>query len=180
MKRNLPKRYITEDMVKKALKIDSFRNLSKDKVMQFMSMIPYMDKDVAIAIINQFPAFADFGKVAVQYLTEAYNNILEKNNESQREVLQGYQKILDALAAKLNADNISENERKSITEDMISIADKIAEADMRNKKFLIQVLSRVLFGIFAVVGCVSAGMGIKSTMESGNAIPQIGDEDTIE
>ena len=55
--KNLPKRYVSEDAVKRALKIDSFRNLSKDKVMQFASMIPYMDKEVAIAIINQFPLF---------------------------------------------------------------------------------------------------------------------------
>lgn len=60
MLNKLPKRYVSEDTVKRALKIDSFRNLSKDKIMQFASMIPYMDKEVAIAIINQFPEFADF------------------------------------------------------------------------------------------------------------------------
>ena len=54
--KNLPKRYVSEEAVKRALNIDSFRNLSKDKIMQFASMIPYMDKDVAIAIITQFPA----------------------------------------------------------------------------------------------------------------------------
>ena len=58
MRKQLPKRYMTEAAVKKASQIDSFRNLSKDKIMQFASMIPYMDKDIAIAIINQFPKFA--------------------------------------------------------------------------------------------------------------------------
>ncbi len=65
MSRKLPKRYVSENAVKRALKIDSFRNLSKDKIMQFASMIPYMDKEVAIAIINQFPIYADFGKTAI-------------------------------------------------------------------------------------------------------------------
>lgn len=68
--KNLPKRYVSEDAVKHALKIDSFRNLSKDKVMQFASMIPYMDKEVAIAIINQFPVYADFGKAAIEQYTQ--------------------------------------------------------------------------------------------------------------
>ena len=54
MSKKLPKRYVSEKSVKQALGIDSFRNLSKDKIMEFASMIPYMDKDVAIAIINQF------------------------------------------------------------------------------------------------------------------------------
>lgn len=60
--KNLPKRYVSEDAVKHALKIDSFRNLSKDKVMQFASMIPYMDKEVAIAIINQISCICGFWK----------------------------------------------------------------------------------------------------------------------
>ena len=46
MSKKLPKRYVSEDAVKRTLKIDSFRNLSKDKIMQFASMIPYMDKEV--------------------------------------------------------------------------------------------------------------------------------------
>ena len=35
MSKKLPGRYISENAVKRALKIDSFRNLSKDKIMQF-------------------------------------------------------------------------------------------------------------------------------------------------
>jgi hypothetical protein len=57
MSKKLPKRYVNEKAVKRALGIDSFRNVSKDKIMEFASLIPYMDKDVAIAIINQFPVY---------------------------------------------------------------------------------------------------------------------------
>lgn len=45
---------VSEEQVKKALQIDSFRNLSKDKIVEFASLIPHMDKDVAIAIINNW------------------------------------------------------------------------------------------------------------------------------
>ena len=31
---------VSEEQVKNALKIDSFRNLSKDKIMEFVSLIP--------------------------------------------------------------------------------------------------------------------------------------------
>ena len=78
MSKKLPRRYVSENAVKRALKIDSFRNLSKDKIMQFASMIPYMDKEVAIAIINQFPIFADFGKTAISGYIQMCDNILEK------------------------------------------------------------------------------------------------------
>lgn len=47
---------VSEEQVKDALQINKFSELSKDKIMEFVSLIPNMDKEVAIAIINQFPA----------------------------------------------------------------------------------------------------------------------------
>ena len=49
---------VSEDQVKKALHIDSFRNLSKDKIMEFASLIPNMDKDVAISIHIRTTSYA--------------------------------------------------------------------------------------------------------------------------
>lgn len=57
---------VSEEQVKKTLQIDSFRNLSKDKIMEFASLIPYMDKDVAIAIINQFPAYVESSRNMIE------------------------------------------------------------------------------------------------------------------
>ena len=47
MEKKIRKRYHSEEAVKKALKIESFRNLTKDKVMEITSMILYMEKEVA-------------------------------------------------------------------------------------------------------------------------------------
>lgn len=41
-------------------------------------MIPYMDKGVAIAIINQFLVYVDFGKATIEQYTQTCSNILEK------------------------------------------------------------------------------------------------------
>lgn len=131
MSKKLPKRYVNEKAVKRALGIDSFRNVSKDKIMEFASLIPYMDKDVAIAIINQFPVYADFGKATIEQYTQACSNILEKNKESQMAVINGYQTILDALAKRIEKENISEIERKSITEDMIAVAVRLLKQTYR-------------------------------------------------
>ena len=53
MEKKIRKRYHSEEAVKKALKIESFRNLTKDKVMEFTSMIPYMEKEVALEKIKK-------------------------------------------------------------------------------------------------------------------------------
>ena len=114
MANGLPKRYVSEKAVKRALKIDSFRSLSKDKIIEFASMIPYMDREVATAIINQFPKFAEFGKIAISRYMELCNNILEKNKESQSAAIRAYQTILDSLAQRMTVETITEEESLQI------------------------------------------------------------------
>ena len=155
--KNLTKRYVSEDAVKRALKIDSFRNLSKDKVMQFASMIPYMDKEVAIAIINQFPVYADFGKIV------------------SREFGRG-----KGRTKRMEKEEISDQERQSITVDMISVADKIAEADLNNKKFLDKMSSKVLIFMGVAVAAVGAGIGINSAYRNNSSLPELQDDEDEE
>ena len=73
---------ITEQQVKDALQIDSFRNLSKEKIMEFASLIPNMDKDVAISIINQFPAYAESSRKMLEQFKNVCDTVLENNKDS--------------------------------------------------------------------------------------------------
>lgn len=178
MATSLPIKFPTEDSVKKALKINSFRELSKDKIMQFASMIPYMDKEIAIAIINQFPKYAEFVKIIILVYMETANKILDDNKESQMAAIHGYQTILDCLSNKLEKSN-TEKERKSITNDMVFVADKIAEIDEKNKKFLDKMVKNVLAGVGIAVLAVGAGIGISTSINSKSELPQL-DEDSEE
>lgn len=175
MSKMLPKRYVSEDAVKKALKIDSFRNLSKDKIMQFASMIPYMDKEVAIAVINQFPEFVEFGKIVISSYMQMCDNILEKNKESQVAVIRGYQTILDALSRRMDLECITEENRKAITDDMILVADKIALVDMENKKFLDRMATKGVLLLLGIAAAIGAGIGINAAVGKGDEIPQLAD-----
>ena len=172
--KNYPRRYVNESAVKKALKIDSFRNLSKEKVMQFASMIPYMDKEVALKVIEQFPVYADFGRAAIEQYTKTCDSILEKNKENQMAVVHGYQTILDALAKKIEKEDLSEEDRKAITEDMITVADKIAEADLNNKKFLEKMGHLTLLGFGAALVCLTAVLGVNANIGGGD-MPELED-----
>ncbi len=173
MSKKIAKRYVSEEMVKRALKIDSFRNLSKDKVMQFASMIPYMDKEVAIAVINQFPTFVEFGKTIIASYMQTCNDILQKSEKSQDAVIQGYQTILDALSKRMDVESITESERIAITHDMIEVADKIAEADLQYKKFLERLWGKVGVALLGVAAIVGAGIGVHSAFGSSQDLPQL-------
>lgn len=60
---------------------------------------------------------------------------------------------------------------------MISVADKIAEADLQNKKFLDRLGTKVLLGILGVVAAVGAGIGIHSAIGGNGELPQLADND---
>ena len=152
----------TENEVKKALNIDSFRNLSKRKVVEFVSLLPQMDKEVATAIINQFPNYSQTVSEMVKQLGDTCNSILEKNDTSTRSVVEAYQKILDDLRLLLQRDDLSFDERQQITSSMIEVADKLAEKDTENKHFLSTIAKYAVGTVLSLALIMAMTLGVKS------------------
>ena len=98
---------VSEEQVKKALQIDSFRNLSKDKIMEFASLIPHMDKDVAIAIINQFPVYVESSRNIIEQYNTMCDKVLQNNDDSRKDAVMAYKTILDDLSILLKQDGIA-------------------------------------------------------------------------
>lgn len=154
---------VSEEAVKDALGIDTFRNLSKDKIMEFISAIPNMDKEVAIRIINQFPTYAETASNMVSTLNTMCDNALKENNASQTESIIAYKNILSSLGELLKKDSISPEERATITDRMITVADRIAAKDSENKEFLNNVIKygSSLIGGALLLGAVVLGVNVK-------------------
>ena len=159
------KKFESENDVKRALQIQSFSELSENQFNQLAEMLPNMSKEVATVIMGQISAFADFGKTAVSSYMQICNSFLEKNTESQNTAAQGYQKILDGLSKRLNAENITESDRKAITRDMIDVGDKIAELDKQNKEFLSGAIKTVVGGLATVVALTAGALGAKNFLK---------------
>ena len=164
---------VSEAQVKKALKIDSFRNLSRDKIMEFVSLIPNMDKDVAIAIVNQFPAYAESATSMIAQLRQMCDDVLESNDNSQAEAINAYKKILDDLGEVLKRNDITPEERQQITQSMIDVADRISAKDTENKKWLEKVYKcgASIIGGALILGAVILGVNVK-----GHQIPSLDDD----
>lgn len=168
----MPQHLISEAQVKKALKIDSFRNLSRDKIMEFVSLIPNMDKDIAIAIVNQFPTYAESATNMVVQLRQMCDDILLSNNNSQAEAINAYKKILDGLGEILKRDDIKPEERQQITQSMIDVAGRISAKDTENKKWLEKIYKRgtSIIGGALILGAVILGVKVK-----GHQVPILDD-----
>lgn len=166
----MSKAFVSVEEVKNALKIDSFRNLSKDKIMEFVSLIPNMDKEVAIKIIEQYPAFAKLSESMVAQLNKMCDTALEKNEESQRLTIQAYKQILDELSNQLHMEDISKEEREKITKQMIEIADKISVKDTENKAFIDKM---VKYSTGFAIGALVLGAAILGVNIKGKDIPKL-------
>lgn len=166
----MAKYMVTENEVKKALAIDSFRNMTKDKIMEFVSAIPNMDKDVAIKIIGQFPAYAESANNMLAQLNIMCNNAMKENGESQKEAIEAYKKILDDLGELLKKDTITAEERVQITDQMITVADRISAKDTENKDFLNGI---VKYGVPIIGGALVLGAAILGVNVKGTKIPTL-------
>ena len=98
---------------------------------------------------------------------------LEEASEGTAKVIDSYQTILDGLATRLTFENITPEERKEITNDMVMIADRIDEVDRRHKEHNFDVMKTAgefILGALVIVGGVFFAMTSK-----GSSLPQLED-----
>ena len=175
MEKKIRKRYHSEEAVKKALKIESFRNLTKDKVMEFTSMIPYMEKEVALEIIKQFPVYVEFVESAIENYTQLCKTILETNKEEYEQAVHAHQYVLETFANQLEQENLTEEERREFSEKMMEEADKITELYLQQQKFHERVFKTIGGVVTLALGVTVTMLGLKA-IGSDEDLPQLDDE----
>ena len=156
------KKLMSEEDVKKALNVKDFRSLSKDKIMDFVSIIPNIDKEIAISIINQFPNYAKLSKDMVGGMIGVCNKSLESSESGNKEVIETYKGILETLKEELNNGDLSTEDKKEINEKMIMIAEKIDFANDKHNKFIKDILNTVGGTIVGVILVGATILGLKN------------------
>lgn len=132
-------RLLTADQVKEYLNIPDFRHLTKDKLIEFVSAIPDMDKDVAIKAIEQFPEFSGYAKVLVAHYETICDSILKEYGNSVHVAMDGYRQTLNVLGELTKAEDLDLAGKQFFAEKMVEVADKLATLDINNKSFLAEI-----------------------------------------
>lgn len=161
-------KYDDEESIKKELDIESWRNLSRDKVVRFAAMMPDMDTEVALKIIDQFPAFKEFAEEALNTLERAHSSTLDANAPSQEHVHKAWQEIRSILRGQLeNTEDLSWEQRRYLIEQIQDTGRQQAHKDTENKKFLDTLLGKVTFGAGMVVVGALVFVGAKVIADNG-------------
>lgn len=153
----------TKDEVKEALGITDLRNMSVDKVVELVSLMPHMDKELAMSIVGEFSNYSELCKAMVHEMGELCDNAIKESQGSQLESIAAYKQILDSLDAALKDDELSTDERMQITNKMIEVADKISSKDTEQKEFFKEILKYKQYIITGalILGGAILGVGIK-------------------
>lgn len=166
-------RTISEQRVLQRLGIQDFRHMTKDKIMSFATMLPYMDPEVAKKALEQFPAFKELAGQLVNEYKNIVSNTLTENSESQKAFYNTCNSILNSLKQELQNDALSAEERACIEDKMLRVAAMIAEKDSENKRFLLKMVSVLGFFAAGIIGTAAAILG------SNFQAPGISNADTI-
>ena len=152
-------RSLNEKKVLKKLGITDFRHMTKDKIVEFASMLPHMDPEVAKKALDQFPEYASSIKELTGIYKDEINNLIASNEKSVGNVFDAYKLVLETLSEEIKRPDLSSEERESINERLIQVAAKIEEVDAENKKFLLKVLGTVSIAFGVGFGILYSALG---------------------
>ncbi|MCX4536035.1 hypothetical protein OHA79_13205 [Streptomyces sp. NBC_00841] len=158
--------YKNEAEIMQELGIESWRNLSKDKMIRFAAMMPDMDTEVALKIVEQFPVFKEFAMDTVDAMEKAHESTLSANKQSQEYVHQAFQEIREILKGELSKGDLSWEEKKFLIERIQETGRLEFQKDSENKKFLDGVLKKVVVGAGAALALGVVFVGGKLMAES--------------
>lgn len=169
-------KYTNEAEIMRALGIDSWRNLSREKVTRFAAMMPDMDKEVALKIVGQFPVFKDFALAVAETLERNQLAAVEGNKHSQDQVHQAWREVRAALKKELDRENLTGDERRHVLELLMETARQETKKDAENKRFLAELMR---YAGAAAVGFVTVGivfLGGRVIGETGGSLVRESDE----
>lgn len=158
--------YKNEGEIKQALGIDSWRNLSKDKIIKFAVMMPHMDTELALKIVEQFPVFKEFAMDAVDVMEKVHESTLSANKQSQEHVHQAFREIREILKGELSKDGLTWDEKKFLIEQIQETGRLEFQKDSENKQFLDGWLNKALVGAGAALTLGVIFVGGKVMSES--------------
>ena len=159
------RRTISETKVLKKLNIPDFRHLTKEKVTQFVSLLPYMSPEAQLKALEQFPDFARTVSGVVAEYKEIIFDVVSTNNKN----MEGYRaealSIINALEKLLELDDLSFEDKKYVMDTLLKVHQMSHEKDSENKKFSWAIAGTVATFFVSTVAVLASALGGNSKID---------------
>lgn len=153
---------IPEKRVLKKLGIKDFRYMTKDKIVKFVSMLPYMDVEVAKKALEQFPEFEELASGIVNCFKEIVDEAWEAHKISQTAFCEACKTIIESLQKDLEDENMAYEKREQTINKMIEVASMIGEKNSEDKRMVLKLVGGLGTVIFIIVGAAASIIGVNS------------------
>lgn len=159
-------RWTTEADVKTLLNVETFNNVTKDGLMQFMRALPDMDRELAKQVLAQMPAFVDLCKTLLKDAEASFAAVVAESGASQAQVAQVELKLIDVLQRELDREELTPEQRARVLDDLRTIHEAADRRD-REKQGMLERLweKRVMAGLVVAGGI--AIVAVRATASGG-------------
>lgn len=154
-------KYSNEKQVLDALKIKSWKKLSKEKFLEYVAIIPDASEEVRLKVLERLPECLGFTKDLLETMKAQQENIANHNTKVTEKIIESLNAIQKSLDNMGNKPKLNFKERQYICEKQMEIAKIYVALDSSNKDFLQKLWNGlVAFGGAALL-LVGAVFGIK-------------------
>lgn len=174
----MPRRITRKQMLKK-MDIPNFNYMSVDKVLTFANNLPYMDREVALKALSEFPNFIELEKEFINLMRYNLDQAYKSNQESMAEYYKTCNRELDYCYSRLNSDSITKEEREKLEERLVDIRMQMYNKDTENKQHWLSVFKQIVpYFAVAIAGAASAiGIASQLRLPSDNSEDEEEDSD---
>jgi hypothetical protein len=159
--------YASSDDVKMALGIDNWRKLRKDHYLQLVAMMPDLDKEVRLAILEQLPEIQRILVKAMGTLRKVHESTLTSDNKSQEYGYEGRREARASIIDQLKNVHLDSQIRGHLNELLVQLSDKDDAKDSEHKRYLDRWMTKAAVGVTAVVLLTGIAIGGKVGLQHG-------------
>jgi hypothetical protein len=147
------------DAVKKALGVPSLDDLSDEKMLELVALLPNISEAVQSKLIEQIPGFQKIALDAVNAVEQTFEKTVESDTKSHTELHESLGDIREAIKGRLARDDISEAHAQYLVDKLIETGHMEIGAVTEKRKFLASEANAT-----RIAGIVQAGLPIVTTV----------------
>ena len=157
---------INEKQALEVLNANSFREISKEKILNFMSMLPNMEPEVAKKALDQFPQFGTCASKVLGDYKELTEKAIESSDANLADTLRGRLITIDGLNKMLESDNLTFEQKMDVAKEMAELSNQNSEDVRRDNAFKLEVLGIAASLFFAALGAAASILGGRGSYRS--------------